>query len=147
MLEITLRYTHFICVFCIVACVATEFFLLKRSLIRAEVSRIAAIDAVYGIAAMVLIIAGLTLALGNIGKPAIFYRNNPIFYTKLGLFLMVGLISIRPTIFFIKQRKGDPNESIIIPTHISKALLIELIILAIIPFFAGLMSHGIGLKI
>jgi len=147
MLEITLRYIHFICVFSIVACVATEFFLLKKTLTRTEISRIAAIDAVYGIAAMILIIAGLTLALGNIGKPSIFYKNNPVFYTKLGLFLIVGLISIRPTIFFIKQKKGEPNETITIPNHISKALLIELIILAIIPLFAGLMAHGIGLKI
>jgi len=147
MLEITLRYTHFICVFLIVACVAVEFFLLKKTLTRAEISRIAAIDAVYGIAALLLIGAGLTLALGSIGKPAIFYRNNPIFYTKLGLFLTVGLISIRPTIFFIKQKKGAPAETIEIPRHISNALLIELIILAIIPFFAGLMAHGIGLRL
>jgi len=45
--------------------------LLKPQLTRAEVGRLANIEAVYGIAALALLMAGLTLWLGSFGKPAI----------------------------------------------------------------------------
>ena len=143
-IEIVLRYIHFICIFLIVATLAAEYSLLKKVMTRAEIARVAKIDAVYGIAAVALITAGLTLWLGSFGKPAIFYNKNWIFHTKLALFLIIGLLSIRPTVFFIKQRKGDPAETVEIPETIFLMLKLELILLAIIPLLAGLMSRGIG---
>jgi len=84
-------------------------------LTRAEIGRLARIDAVYGIAAVTLLIAGLTLWLGSVGKPAVYYTKNWVFHTKLTLFLIVGLLSIYPTIFFIKNRKGNPDEVVVVP--------------------------------
>jgi putative membrane protein len=143
-LEIVLRYIHFISIFLIVATLFSEYVLLKKIMTRSEVARLAKIDAIYGIAALTLLIAGLTLWLGSYGKPAIYYTKNWIFYSKLTLFLTVGLLSIRPTVFFIKQRKGKQDEAIAIPDSIIWMLKLELIILSIIPMLAGLMSHGIG---
>lgn len=93
-LEIILRYLHFISIFAIVGSLVSEHFLLKNEMTRAELARMARIDAVYGFAAVVLLAAGLTLWLGSIGKPAEFYTNNWIFLTKLSLFTVVGLLSI-----------------------------------------------------
>jgi len=53
-------------------------------------------------------------------------------------------LSIKTSIFFLTQRKGNPDETIIIPTSISMLLRMELVILTIIPLLAGLMSHGKG---
>ena len=143
-IEIVLRYIHFISIFLIVATLFSEYILLKKIMIRSEIARLATIDAVYGIAALTLIIAGLTLWLGSYGKPSIYYNKNWIFHSKLTLVLVIALLSIRPTIFFIKQRKGDPNEAIVIPGYIFWMLKLELIILTIIPLLAGLMSRGVG---
>jgi len=143
-IEILFRYLHFISIFTMVATVASEFVLLKKEMKRSEISRVAKIDAVYGIAAMTLIAAGLTLWFGGLAKPTIYYSNNWIFLTKMALVLTVALLSIKPTIFFLKQRKGNPDETIIIPLSISLLLRLELVILAIIPLLAGLMSHGKG---
>ena len=84
--EITLRYVHFISIFAIVGSLVAEHLLLKKELTRQEMDRLSRIDAVYGIAAVVLLAAGLTLWLGSIGKPAVYYSKNWIFLTKIGLF-------------------------------------------------------------
>jgi putative membrane protein len=143
-IEIILRYLHFISIFAIVSTLVSEHLLLRPTLTRAEVGRLARIDAVYGMAALTLIIVGLTLWLGSYGKPAIYYTKNWIFHTKLTLFLIVGLLSIYPTVFFIKSRRGDPGDVIAIPSAVFWMLRIELFIVFIIPFLAGLMAHGIG---
>ena len=101
---------HFISIFAIVGSLASEHLLLKKQMTRRELSRIARIDAVYGVAALTLLAAGLTLWLGGVGKPTAFYSQNWIFHTKLTLFITVGLLSIYPTVFFLRERKGNPDE-------------------------------------
>jgi putative membrane protein len=145
--ELVLRYIHFISIFAIVGTLVAEHLLLKKEMTRLELDRIARIDGVYGIAALTLLGAGLTLWLGEFGKPAIFYTKNWIFHTKLTLFILIGLLSIYPTVFFLKSRKGNPEERITIPTSIFWMLRMELLLLFIIPILAGLMAKGIGLSI
>jgi putative membrane protein len=57
---------------------------------------------------------------------------------------MVGLLSIYPTIFFIRNRKGNQGELVAVPSAIFWMLRLELLLLAIIPLLAGLMAHGVG---
>lgn len=142
--EITLRYVHFISIFAIVGSLVAEHLLLKKELTRQEMDRLSRIDAVYGIAAVVLLAAGLTLWLGSIGKPAVYYSKNWIFLTKIGLFSLIGILSIYPTVFFIKSRKGNPEEKIQIPSAIFWMLRIEILLLFVIPLLAGLMARGVG---
>ncbi len=143
-LEILLRYLHFISIFTIVSTLVAEHLMLKREMTRAEIAKLARIDAVYGFAALTLLCAGLTLWLGGIGKPALYYSKNWIFHTKITLFVIVGLLSIYPTVFFIKQRKGDPSEVITVPGRVFWMLRFELLLLFIIPLLAGLMARGVG---
>jgi putative membrane protein len=49
-------------------------------------------------------------------------------------------------VFFIKNRKGNPDEVVSIPSKLFMALRLELLLLFIIPLLAGLMAHGIGLN-
>ncbi len=142
--EIFLRYIHFISIFAIVSTVVSEHLLLRREMTRIEIVRLSRVDAVYGIAALTLLAAGLTLWLGSFGKPTIYYSKNWIFHTKITLFLIVGLLSIHPTVFFIKNRKGNPDEIVSIPKSIFWMLRLELLILFVIPLLAGLMAHGVG---
>jgi putative membrane protein len=53
-------------------------------------------------------------------------------------------LSIYPTVFFIKNRKGNPVETVAVPTLIFWLLRIELLLLFIIPLLAGLMARGVG---
>jgi putative membrane protein len=143
-LEIFLRYIHFISIFAIVGSLVSEHLLLKNSLTRAEIARLSRIDAVYGIAALTLLAAGLTLWLSGIGKPTVFYSKNWIFHIKITCYVLIALLSIYPTVFFIKNRKGEPEEIIAVPKSIFWMLRFELLLLFIIPLLAGLMARGIG---
>jgi len=145
--ELILRYFHFISIFAIVGTLVAEHLLLKKEMTRLELDRVARIDGVYGIAALTLLGVGLTLWLGEFGKPALFYNKNWIFHTKLSLFVLIGLLSIYPTVFFLKKRKGNPEELIAIPNSIFWMVRMELLLLFIIPILAGLMAKGIGLSI
>lgn len=142
--ELLLRYLHFISIFAIVSSLVSEHLLLKKNLTRAAIGKIATIDAIYGMSALLLLTVGFTLWLGGFGKPTEFYSKNWIFHTKLTLFIAVGLLSIYPTIFFLKNRKGNPEEVVAIPGTIFWMLRFELLLLFIIPLLAGLMSRGIG---
>lgn len=142
--ELILRYIHFISIFTIVSSLVAEGLLLKERMTRKEIGRLAKIDAVYGLAALTLLAAGLTLWLGGFGKEAAYYTNNWIFHLKLGLFALVGILSIYPTIFFIKQRKGIADEEVPVSGKITWMIRIELMLLAIIPLLAGLIARGIG---
>lgn len=142
--EVFLRYIHFISIFAIVGSLVAEHMLLQKELTRGQVARLAKVDAVYGIAAITLLAAGLTLWLGSFGKPAIVYSKNWIFHTKISLFVIIGLLSIYPTVFFLKNRKGNPDEKVQVPSVIFMMLRLELLLLFIIPLLAGLMSRGIG---
>lgn len=143
--EIILRYVHFVSIFAIVGSLVSEHLLLKKELTRAELYRLSRIDAVYGIAALILLGAGLTLWLGGVGKPSEVYSKNWIFHTKITLFVTVGLLSIYPTLFFIKHRTGNPEEIVHIPKSLFWMLRFELLLLFITPLLAGLMAKGIGL--
>ena len=145
MTEILLRYLHFLAILTIAATVLAEYLLLKPVMTRREIGRLAKIDAVYGLAAVVLLGAGLTLWLGGVGKPSFFYTKNWIFHLKVGLFALVGILSIYPTVYFLKHRKGDPDEKVTLPSRIVRLLQLELLLLLIIPLLATLMSRGIGL--
>ncbi len=143
-LELFLRYIHFISIFAIVGTLVSEHLLLKKKISRGELKRLSRIDMVYGIAALTLLTAGLTLWLGGVGKPTEFYSKNWIFHTKITFFLTIGLLSIYPTTFFIKQSKGDPDEIVDVPSSVFMMLRLELLFLFIIPMLAGLMARGVG---
>lgn len=142
--EIALRYLHFISIFAIVGSLVSEHLLLKKELMRAEISRIARIDAVYGIAALTLLAAGLTLWFGGVGKPSVFYSKNWIFHLKITCYALIGLLSIYPTMFFIRNRKGNQTDVVAIPKAVFWMLRFELTLLVIIPLLAGLMARGVG---
>jgi putative membrane protein len=141
--EIILRYVHFISIFTIVGTLVSEHLLLKKEMTPTELDRLSRIDAIYGLAAVTLLGVGLTLWLGGISKPSIYYTQNWIFILKISLFAVIGLLSVYPTIFFIKKRRSV-EQKIKIPSSIFWMLRLELLLLFIIPLLAGLMARGVG---
>lgn len=141
--EIFTRYFHFIFIFALVSSVVAEHLLLKPQMTRREIKRMAVLDGIYGLSAILVVAAGLTLWFG-VGKPAEFYTQNWVFHTKVGLAILMGLLSIYPTVFFIKQRKGPAEELVDIPPAIKWTIRAELLLIFIIPLLASLMAKGIG---
>ena len=143
-LELFVRYFHFIGIIGVSSTLIAEGFIIKPSLPKRTISLLARIDAIYGISAIVTLAMGLIMWLW-IGKPASFYNANPLFHTKLTLFVIIGILSIWPTLFFLKNRKGEHDEVVQIPRKIRNFVTIEIILLLCIPLLAVLMSRGVGL--
>ena len=141
--EALVRYLHFISIFALVSSVVAEHLLLKESMSRKEIRRMSIVDGIYGVGAVLAVVAGLLLWF-VVGKPAEFYTQNWIFHTKVGLAILMGLVSIYPTVFFMRNRKGEPQEQVAIPSGIKWSIRVELLLILIIPFLAVLMARGIG---
>ncbi|MEM6724585.1 MAG: DUF2214 family protein [Bacteroidota bacterium] len=141
-LELIVRYVHFLSIFGIVGALVSEHLLIDKSLPRKVIKRLQVIDNVYGVAAILMIASGFTMWFA-VGKPAEFYTSNGLFHTKVGLAILLGILSIWPTVFFFKNRKGDPEELVEIPKKIVVMIRIELLILFLIPMLAILMAKGI----
>lgn len=142
-LEIFIRYIHFLCIIAIAGVITAEHLLLQPQMNRGEIKRLAKIDLIYGISAIIMVAAGLAMWFW-VGKPAEFYSENWIFHLKVGLAIVLGLISLPPTLFFIKHSKGEPEEMVNIPKHLIMWIRMELLLLVIIPLLAVMMARGVG---
>ena len=142
--EILIRYLHFIGIFFVFGALTVQHLLLKEKMTRSEIKRMATIDGLYGLSIIIVIAMGL-LQWFWVGKPAEFYSKNWIFHLKFTLVIIMSLLSIVPTLFFIKNRKGtNMAELIDLPNSIKWYIRLELFCLVLIPLCAVLMARGIG---
>ncbi len=139
---ILIKYLHFLGIGFTLSALVLEHALLKEKLEPAELKRLANIDLVYGISAGVVLGAGLALWL-SVGKGSDFYSGNSLFLIKLALFGVIGLLSIYPTIFFVKNRKSET--SLDVPSNIRVTIRAELFLLILLPLLAVLMAQGASL--
>ena len=142
MSEIITRYCHFIGIFLLVASLLGELVLIEPEMKLTQFKKLALLDRLYGIGAMLALIAGLILWFG-VGKPATFYSHNSVFHTKLGLFIVIGLLSIAPTAFIIKNRNYS-DQIIPIPNHLIILIKLQVVLIPLLPLLAVMMARGIG---
>ena len=96
-------FLHHLCAFTLVSAVAIEFMLIKQELTLASARRLQVTDLVLGIAAGALLVIGL-LRVFFFEKGADYYFHSHAFHAKLGLFIIIGLLSIIPTKEFLSWR-------------------------------------------
>jgi len=144
--DILVRYLHFVSIFILVAAVLGQHLILRGTITRALAGKAQKLDIAYAIAVVVVLGTGL-LQWFVVGKPADFYSSNPVFHTKVLLFLLIGLVSIYPSVYLGKNRKGNPDELITIPPGIVWSVRVELVILFLMPLLATPMARGIGIPL
>jgi putative membrane protein len=98
-------FLHHLSAFTLVSAIAIEFALIRQELTLASARRLLATDMVYGIAAGALLVIGL-LRVFFFEKGADYYFHSHAFLAKLSLFVVVGLLSIIPTMEFLSWRKA-----------------------------------------
>lgn len=96
-------FFHHLCAFTLVAALAVEFTLIKQELTLASARRLQTTDLVLGIAAGLLLLVGLSRVF-FFEKGATYYWHSHAFLTKFSLFVIVGLLSIIPTMEFLSWR-------------------------------------------
>lgn len=142
-----LAYLHYAAIFTLLWFLAKEWTLLRAGAANVDVERIAASDAWFGIAAALVLVTGaLRAAFG--AKGWAFYAHNPAFHAKVTLFVIVGLVSIAPTLQFLRWRKARRADAAFrVPdaewSRARRFLMIELHLIALIPLLAVVMSRGL----
>jgi putative membrane protein len=98
-------FLHHVAAFTLVGALAVEFVLLRGELTLATARKLPIVDIVLGAAAGVLLVVGLARVFW-FEKGAAYYFASHAFRTKLSLFVIIGLLSIIPTIEFLSWRKA-----------------------------------------
>jgi len=96
-------FLHHVSAFTLVSALAIEFTLIRQELTLASARRLQVIDLVLGIAAGALLVIGL-LRVFLFEKGASYYFHSHAFLTKFSLFIVVGLLSIVPSMEFLSWR-------------------------------------------
>ncbi len=145
-IDIVLAYLHYAAMVLLFGALYREFQLCRPSGERGAVVALTKTDLVYFAGALGLLVTGLgRLTFG--AMPADFYLGNPVFHAKMGLFLLVGVMSAWPTMRFMRWRKRantgiQPSPAELEATR--KLILVELCLAALIPLLAVLMARGVG---
>jgi len=149
MITAFMAFLHHLFAFTLVACVVYEFIAYRKGMSIEEARRIQRADLMYGISAGLLLIVGF-LRVYYFEKGWAFYSNSPFFWLKLNTFLIVGLLSIDPTIRYLRWNKTlRENKTPEISDKEFKRtrviLWLEVIGLAVIMLSAAFMARGIGI--
>jgi putative membrane protein len=139
-------FLHHLAAFTLVAAVAIEFALIRGELTLSSARRLVVTDMVLGIAAGALLVIGLSRVF-FFEKGADYYFHSHAFLAKFSLFVVVGLLSIVPTLEFLSWRKATTAGQL--PAISARKLRLvtgvihgELFAIVIILLCAAIMARG-----
>jgi putative membrane protein len=147
-LEALLAYLHLLAILTLVVFIASEAALCRPEWMNATiVNRLVTVDRIYGIAAGAVLVTGLLrIYLGMKGSS--YYWHNWLLHVKLGLFVVTGLISIAPTLRFLRWKKqlqaggALPDAEEVRRTR--KLVMAQAHIIPLIPLAAVFLARGFG---
>lgn len=147
LLESLLAYAHFVAILSVVVFITSEAALCRVEWMNAAVvRRLARLDLIYLFAAIAVLVTGLARTYWG-AKGMGWYWHQPLLHTKVTLFAVIGLISIKPTLAFIRWRKkldADgrlPSEAEV--KSVRKLIMIEAHLLVLIPLAGTLLARGV----
>ena len=142
-------YIHYLGIILCFGALLFERLTLKVDLNRKETISMIIADVIYGLAGVAILVTGI-LRVKYFGQGGDFYTQNPIFWVKVSLYILVGLLSLYPTATYIlwaipisKNKLPQLSENLV--KRFKFIITTELIGFASIPFFATLMARGVGL--
>jgi putative membrane protein len=140
---------HHLAIFTLAATIAAELAILMGIVDAKAIIRLATIDAGYGAAATAVVIFGVARVIWG-AKGYEYYLVNHIFWTKMALFLIVGLLSIRPTFRYLAWRRQLRADAAFRPAISEVArmrayLWAEAAFFLAIPVAAAAMARGYGI--
>jgi putative membrane protein len=150
MVSALVAYVHYLAMIAIAVTLTLELLYCTPSLSDARARVLARIDSGYGAAAVIVLATGVARVVW-FGKGAAFYLHNPVFYLKIALFAAVGLLSIPPTLQFLRwmrELKGGASNvaADYQVARLRRHIHAELMLFVFIPLAAALMARGIGLQ-
>lgn len=146
--DIVLAITHHVLVFAIMGILAFELGAVRVGMTQKEIARVGRVDLNYGVLAALILIVGFARAYFA-AKGWDYYSHNGFFWSKIGTFALVGIISIVPTVAFVRWRRAAKKDAAFTPAeadvrNVKRLLWMEAGLFLLIPVFAALMARGYG---
>lgn len=147
-IDLVLAIAHHLAVFTLVALFAAEFVLVRPGIDGARIGQLARIDGAYGAVAGIVIVVGIIRVIfGASGWE--YYVANYAFWAKMAAFLVMGVLTIPPTMAFrnwVKAQSADPGYAPPLAEVKRQRRFIHMQALALlfIPIFAAAMARGYG---
>jgi len=143
MLDLVLAILHHLLVFALFGILAAELITVRPGVSLETVKRVGTIDNYYGALAALIIIVGFSRAIFA-AKGWAYYSHNGFFWAKIAAFAVVAILSVPPTIQYIrwaraKQTPGDQQVR-----SVRSFLFAEVGFFALLPIFAAAMARGYG---
>ncbi len=141
-----LAIVHHLLVFGLAIMLAMELAYLRGE--RVPVKRLAGLDGGYGATAVLVLLVGLARVVWG-DKGWVFYQDNPFFWAKLATFVLIGVLSIAPTLAFLKWRRAARADPEFQPdaasvTRAAGLVRIEILLLFPLVAFAAAMARWTG---
>lgn len=145
---IAAAFLHHIAAFVLVGALMVELVVLRNDLTIPSARSVLRMDMAYGIAALVLLAVGFVRVFHTEKGSAYYFSSGP-FLVKLTLFIVVGLLSIYPTMKFMGWRKAlreqrVPDFEAGTRRKVRMLIHIELTLIFVIILMAIMMARGIG---
>lgn len=139
---------HYLSIFVLFALLTCEHILFRADLDHSTARRLLRIDIAYGISAGLVLVTGAVRVVWY-GKGLVYYLHNWLFHAKVSLFILLGLLSILPTLTFFNWRNDllagkAPSVSPAQARRTIWVIRLELLILVCLPVLASLMARGVG---
>ncbi len=147
-LEAVLAYLHLLAILTMVVFISSEAALCRVQWLNAAVvERLAKVDMIYGIAAIAVLATGIARTWWGV-KGTAWYWTNPLLHVKLGLFIIVGALSIFPTLTYFRWRETlRSTGKLPIGGDIEKTrrlVMMQAHLIALIPLVAVFLARGFG---
>ena len=148
--EALLAYAHFLAILTMVVFLASEAALCRREWLNAAVvERLAKVDMIYGISSIAVLLTGVARTYWGM-KGAGWYWTQPLLHAKITLFIVVAVMSIVPTLRFMRWRR-HLRASGALPTELEikktrRLIMIEAHLVALIPLLAVFLARGVGTR-
>jgi putative membrane protein len=151
MLRITLAALHLIALGLGLGAVIARGTALREAPSNAALRRAFRSDSTWGFAALLWIVTGLWRLLTGIEKPTGYYLASPVFHAKIGLFLLILILELKPMITLIRWRRtfgaGESAERLMTSgagRRIATISHIEALVVVIMVFVAVALARGFG---
>ncbi len=147
-MNILVAFLHHLAAFTLVSALLAEAVLIAQPLTMSSARSLRFLDALYGMSAILILVIGL-LRVMYFEKGADFYLHSHAFLFKMAVFAVVGLISIYPTVVFLRWGKTIKQNRIPALSgtelkNIRRVIRLELCGIVLIILNAVLMAKGTG---
>lgn len=149
LLDTTLAALHYVSIFLLIVFLSAEAVLCKPEYVNAStVKRLGTYDLLYFGFAMAALATGLARVFFG-AKGAAFYAGSYFFWAKIATYVVIALLSIPPTLAFIRWRKRLAQDASALPSDdeiigVRKWIMRQAHVLVLLPIFAVLMARGYG---